>query len=84
MRLRVGDDLEPGGLLGGDLGLLHPSLAFGVGAGGDVGGRGVARQAQGIVEVAAAQVLQRHADLPTGGRVEDVGRRVDDRSRRRR
>ena len=77
VRLRVRDDLEPGGLLGGDLGLLHPALAFVVGAGGDVGGRGIARHAQGVVQVAAAQVLERHADLPTGRRVEHVGRRVE-------
>jgi hypothetical protein len=71
------DDLEPGGLLGGDLGLLHPSLPLGVGAGGDVGGRRVAADAQGIIEVATAQVLQRHPELSPRGRVEDIGRRVD-------
>ncbi len=76
VRLRMSDHFEPGGLLGGDLGFLHPALALGVGAGVDVGGRGVARQAQGIIEIATAQVLECHADLPSGRGVEDVGRRI--------
>ena len=34
------------------------------------------RQAERIEQVAAAKVLQRHADLPPGGRIENVDRRV--------
>ncbi len=71
------DDLEPGGLLGGDLGLLHPSPTLGVGPSRDLARRGVAGQAEGVVEVAPPEVLQGHPDLLAGDGVEHVGRRLD-------
>ena len=77
VRLGVRDDLEPGRLLGGHLGLPHPPLAFLVGPGRDHRRRGVAKQAQRVVKVAAAQVLERAADLPPRRRVEDVRRGLD-------
>ncbi len=64
MRLCMRNDLEPGGFLGGDLCLLHPALAFGVGARGDIARGGVARDPEGVVQIAAAQVFECPADLP--------------------
>ena len=77
VRLRVGHGFEPRGLLGRDLGLVHPAVPLGVGPGGDLRGRGVARQAQGVVEVALADVVQSHPNLASRGRVEHVGRGLE-------
>ncbi len=72
----MGDDLEPRGLFGGDLSFLHPPLAFLVSAGRDIGCVRIALDAEGIVEIAAAQMLECHLDLATRRWVEHIGRRI--------
>ena len=72
VRLGVRDDLQPRRLLGRDARLAHPALALGVGPRGDLGRVGVAGQAEGVVQVALADEIQRRADLAAGDGVERV------------
>ncbi len=56
--------------------LLHPALAFGIGAGSDVGNRRVSTDAQRIIEIATAKVIERSTNLAARRGVENISGRI--------